>query len=188
MTTQNLLQTIGTAIIFADGTYSPGANTILGTRTDDIDVASLAAAAARQSVKANLGMPHAEEYDVDITYEIATDPASGGTIDLYWSESHSSTAAVGNMGGCTGADAAYTGYAGMTLAESLKHLLYIGSVNVGVQNDADGVNIAHVGRFRPVNQYGCLVVVNNCSVAFHSDSVEFAVRMSPVIPDLQAAA
>jgi hypothetical protein len=186
--TQQILQTIGTPIIFADSVYSPGTNTILGTRTDDIDCASLAAAAARQSVKADLGMPHAAEYNVVMTVEIAVDPAANGTVDLYWSESHSATAAVGNMGGASGADGAYTGYAGMTLAESLRHLTYIGSFVLGVQNDLDGVNIGPVGRFAPVQRYGCLIVFNNCSQAFHSDSVEFAVRFTSVIPDLQAAA
>ncbi len=188
MTTNQVLIDIGTAIVIADSSYSPGANTTLGTRTDDIDVVGLTTGQAREGVKINLGMPHAPSYSVDMTVEMATDPAAGGTIDLYWSESHSASAAVGNMGNVTGADADWAGAVGETLAESLLHMLFIGSLPVAVQNDADGVQIGHVGVFSPVQQYGGLVWLNNTSVTIHSDSIECAVRLTPIIPDIQAAA
>lgn len=180
-----VLTKTGTALIFADATYSPGTNTTLGTRTDDIDVANLSSDAARQSVKADLGAVRAAQFSVDMTVEPATDPAAGGTIDLYWSESHSATAAVGNIAGTSGADAAYTGYATMTLQEGLDQMIFIGSLLLGVQNDVDGVQIGHVGVFSPKQRYGVLVVHNNSSVALHSDSVEFAVRLSPVVDEIQ---
>ena len=188
MATNNVLVAIGTAIVIADSSYSPGTNTTLGTRTDDIDVVGLTTGQAREGVKIDLGMPHAPSYTVDMTVEMATDPAAGGTIDLYWSESHSTTAAVGNMGNVTGADADWAGAVGETLAESLLHMTFIGSLPVAIQNDGDGVQIGHVGIFSPVQQYGVLVWHNNTSVAIHSDSIECAVRLGPFFPDIQAAA
>jgi len=190
MATQELLiRTDSTVLIFADSTYSPGTNTILGTRTDDIDVVGLTTGQAREGVKADLGVDHAEAYAVDLTCEFATDPAAGETIDLYWSRSHSSTAAVGNIGNVTGADADWAGAVGMTLAESLKAMIFIGSAILAVQNTADGIPVYTVGNFAPgPERYGVLVYHNNTSDTMHSNSVECAVRFRPIIPDLQAAA
>lgn len=190
MATNQVLQTTGTSFVWANSTYSPGANTSLGTydAAYDIDMAGITTGAARQSIKADLTATHAAEYLVEMTVEPATDPAAGGTMDVYWSESASATAAVGNMGGCTGADGAYTGYSTLTLDEGLAQMKYVGSLSVGVANDVDGVQIGTVGVASPVQRYGCLVVVNNTSVSLHSDSVEFAVRFTPIIPDIQAAA
>jgi len=181
----NVLYTVGTPIVVADSVYSPGANTLLGTRTDDIEAAALAAAAACQSEKLDFTAIRAPWYDVRISFEIAADPDAGGSVDLYMSPSHSVTAAVGNTGLCTGAAAAYVAVDGYTLAELLTHLHFIGSAPVAVQNDGDGVQVAHVGLFSPTARYGCLVVVNSCSQAFHSDSIEFAVLFEPIIPQVQ---
>ena len=181
----NILYTVGTPIVVADGVYNPGANTSLGAATDDIDCAGLAAAAARQSVKIDFTATRAPWYDVRMTWEPATDPAANGSMDLYWSPSHSGTAAIGNMAGCSGADGAYTGYSTVTLAVGLTQMHFIGSVPAGIANDSDGVQIAHVGLFSPTARYGCLVVVNSMSVALHADSVEFAVLFEPIIPQVQ---
>lgn len=188
MATQELLiRTDNTAIIVADSSYSPGTNTTLGTRTDDIDVVGLTTGQAREGVKIDLGVDHADEYDVDLTTEFATDAV--GTIDLYWSRSHSATAAVGNIGNVTGADADWAGAVGMTLAESLEAMIFIGSAVLSEQNTADGIPVYTVGRFSPgAFRYGVLVYHNNTADTMHSDSVECAVRIQAVIPDLQAAA
>lgn len=180
-----VLTKTGTVLIFADSSYSPGTNTILGTRTDDIDVVGLTSDQAREGVKADLGATRAKQYSVDMTVEMATDPTAGDTIDIYWSESHSGTAAVGNMGNVTGADADWAGAVGETLAESLKHMIYIGSLVLAVQNDTDGVQIGHVGIFSPSQRYGVLVWHNNSGVVVHSDSIECAVRFSPIVDEVQ---
>lgn len=188
-TNQVLSTTAGTPLIFADSSYSPGTNTTLGTRTDDIDVVGLTTGQARECVKADLGAVHADLYSVDLTVEPATDPTAGDTIDLYWCPSHSATAAVGNIGNVTGADADWAGAVGMTLAESLAAMIYIGSAALAVQNDSDGVPVYHVGVFSPGPfRYGVLVYHNNSTITLHSDSVEAAVRFQPIIPDIQAAA
>jgi len=185
--TTNILYVTGTSIIVADTTdYNPTAARTLGARTDQIDVTDLAAAAARQSAKLDFGATRAPLYDVRINFEMATDPAAGGYLSLYMSPSHSGTADVGNVAHCTGADAAYAAIAGYTLAELLAQLQVIGRVSVAIQNDADGIQCAHVGTFSPTDRYGNLVIVNNASVAFHSDAVEFAVGFFPIIPQAQA--
>ena len=175
----------GTVLIFANSTYSPGTNTTLGTRTDDIDVVGLTANQARESVKADLTATRAAAFSVDMTVEMATDPTAGDTIDLYWSGSHSATAAVGNMGNVTGADADWAGAVGETLDESLAHMIFIGSLPLAVQNDADGVQVGHVGIFVPTERYGVLVWHNNSAVVVHSDSIECAVRFTPIIDEVQ---
>lgn len=186
--TNEVKQLSGTAIIIADSTYSPGTNTILGTRTDDMDVVSLAAGAARQSVKFDFGATRAREYQVKITFEMASDPTANGTQEIYLSGSHSATAAIGNSAGCSGADGAYTGYSGTTLAEALVQLGDpIGIANVAVQNDADGVQIMIIGRFSPSERYGCIVWYNNASVALHDDSIEAAISLIPIIDRIEDA-
>lgn len=185
MATNKILQVTGTVIIIADSTYAPATNSSLGSRTDDIDVVALTAGQAREGVKIDLGATHAPLYSVDLTTEFATD--ADGTIDLYWSESHSATAAVGNMGFVTGVDADWAGAVGMTLEESLAMMIPIGSFQCAAQFTNDGVQIGHVGFFSPVQRYGILVYHNNTLDIMHSDSVECAVRLTPVIPDIQAA-
>lgn len=182
-----LLYKVGTSFVVANSTYSPGTNTILGTysATYDIDLASLVDAAARQSLKWDWGATRPPSFKIRMTTELASDPASGGSVDLYAYESHSATAAVGNTGGCTGADAAYTGYSGHTLAESLLQLDFIGSLSTGVQNDADGVVIGKVAVYSPTARYGGIVVVNNTNIGFHTDSIEMAVLFEPIIPEIQ---
>lgn len=191
MATNQILITPGTALIFANSTYSPGTNTALGAyqAAGDIDVVGLTTGQAREGLKRDIGASHAERYSVDMSVEMATDPTAGDTIDLYWSESHSATAAVGNMGNVTGADADWAGAVGMTLAESLAQMTYIGSFPLAVQATGDGVAIGHVGVFSPVQRYGVLVWHNNSAVTvFATDSIEAAVRFTPIIPDIQAAA
>ena len=92
MATQNILQTTGTVLIFADSSYSPGTNTILGTRTDDIDCVGLTTGQAREGVKADLGAIHAPHFMVDATMEVASDPTAGG----------STTDATGHTTECAG--------------------------------------------------------------------------------------
>ena len=148
-----LQDTTGTDIIFATSSYVPDANDSLGAAPGStiIDVAGLTDGQARESVKQDLGEKHALTYSVDVATEIETDASAGGTIDLYWSPSHSVTAAVGNMGpDVTGADADYAGTGhGYTLLEALKQMIFVCSLVLAVQNDADGVQLGHCGVFAP---------------------------------------
>ncbi|KKL45002.1 hypothetical protein LCGC14_2360040 [marine sediment metagenome] len=181
-----ILYKVGTPIVWADTTdYSPTAARTLGSRTDQIDVTSLAAAAARQGVKKDLGAVRSMLYDVRINFQPAADPTAGGSVDVYWSPSQSGTADIGNVGHCTGADAAYAAVAGLTLAELLAALHFVGSAPVAIQNDADGVQSVHVGMFSPTARYGSPVIVNSCSQAFDGDAIEFALLFEPMVAEIQ---
>ncbi len=178
-------QSIGTAIILADTTdHSPAANYNLGTRTDQIDCTDLAAGAARQSAKFDFGATWDLEVVLASIVEWETTPevAAGETLDFYMGYSHSSTAAVGNPANLTGADAAYTGITGGTLAGSLKQLTYIGSQVMDNVINTDMPQIdTNVSTFTPRDRYGILVVFNNAaSAALHSDMVETSFRLTPI--------
>ena len=180
-------------LVFADhaGDYvgGTGNNSLEIASSTDVQLApgALAAAAARQSTKVDLGANRAREYSVMMSFELASDPAANGKVDLFWSPSVDSSAAVANGGGCSGADSAYTGYAASTLAEGIRNLIPIGNVQTAVMNDGDGVpQLEYVGVFSPPDRYGNLVVQNNTSVAFHSDDVEFAVSFNPsLVPEIE---
>lgn len=160
---------------------------IAGSTDVQIDVTDLAATAARQSAKIDLGSIRPGLFAVMMSLEMATDPVAGETVDLYWSASVDSSAAVGNAGGCSGADAAYVGYAASTLAEGLKGLTFIGSMILAVMNTGDGVpQLEFIAVFAPQDRYGSLVVVNGSAAdAFHSDAVEFAVSFNGIVQELQ---
>jgi len=188
-----LIRTDNTPIVFAkSGEYSPQTNGVIGTRTDEIDVdEGVTTGLAEQSAKVDLGVNHAEEFEVMCTFQLEDDATAGDTLDFYWSNSHIATAAVGNLGFASGVSGPFTGTSGMTLAETLKHLIFIGSIPVGVNNDGDanaGLQIAPIGRFPPgAQRYGSIIHHNNTSVTME-DAVEFAIRMKAVIPDIQAEA
>ena len=160
---------------------------IAGSTDVQIDVTDLGAGAARQSAKVDLGALRPGSFAVMMSLEMATDPVAGETVDIYWSPSVDSSAAVGNAGGCSGADAAYAGYSASTLAEGLNGLFHIGSMILAVMNDADGVpQLEFIGVFSSQDRYGSLVVVNGSAAdVFHSDAVEFAVSFNPIVRELQ---
>ncbi|HEB26396.1 MAG TPA: hypothetical protein ENI05_01285 [Porticoccus sp.] len=189
MSTSKVLMTPDTALVFAKSGYTGGTNRTLGAQTHLLDMIGLTTGQARAATKADLGASHAEEYSVDMEMEMATDPVDGETWDIYWYESHIVTAAVGNLGGTTGVDADYAGYDTLTLAMSLRHLIFIGSFVMGENNTADGVQIGHVGFFSPTERWGGIVAHNNTSdTSFATDSNEMAIRIRPRVPDIQAAA
>lgn len=188
-----ILQKVGTQIVFADhgGDYigGTGNNALeVGGGVDvQIDVTNLAAGAARQSVKVDLGAERARAYSVMMSLEMDTVPIAGESVDLYWSPSPQAAAAVANGGGCSGADAAYAGYAASTLAEGLLNLVFIGSLSLAVMNAGDGVpELEFIGVFSPPDRYGSLVVLNgSAGDDFFSDAVEFAVSFQPIVDEIQ---
>ncbi len=177
----------GTQILVANSTYNPAdPNHDLGAViTDDIDCVGLTTGQARGSVKIDLGATRAPSYYVRVSMEWATDPNVGGTIDLYWSGSHSATAAVGNVGETTGADGDYAGYDTLTLAEALLQMDRIGSLVAGQNNTADGIQIGSAGIWSSPTRYGVLIVVNNTDDTLHSDSVEMGFAFDPIVPQVQ---
>lgn len=179
-------------IVFADhgGDFGPAAANDLRISTDggneadyDLELASVADDAARQSVKADLGENRAMEYAVRAAFEFAATPTAGETVELYWAPSHSATAGNGNPANVTGADAAYAGYSA-NLDASLKHLDYIGPFIV-TANPTGVIQSSKVAVFSPDQRYGSLVVVDRSGAAFHSDDVESHVVFDPIVPEQQ---
>lgn len=146
-------------------------------------LAALADGSARQSTKVDLGADRAIEYSVRAAFEMAATPTTGHIIELYWAPSQHATAANGNPGGTTGADAAYAGYSA-NLDASVLQLICIGAFICTVQV-TPVVQVAEIGIFSPPERYGSLVVKNESNAAFHSDDVESHVVFDPIITEIQ---
>jgi hypothetical protein len=176
----SLVHQVGTVIVLADTTdHSPATNNNLGTRTDQIDLTSVADSAARQSDKLDFGASRAPMYSMYAAFEFAATPVAGETVEIYLAPSMSTTAAVGNPGGVTGSYAAYTGTSASTLEESVLQLMYIG--NFVCTDDLTGtVQISQIGQFVPPERFGSIVVKNESGAAFHSDMVETSILITPV--------
>lgn len=184
MTQEALIKT-GTATVWADTTdYS---STVSGlARTHQIDLTSLASGSARQGAKADLGATRAAKYNVLIAIEIAASAASDEKIDVYFGFSPSATAGNANPGGLTGADAAYTGTAGDSLADSLKQLEFAGSL-ITTADNTTVVQYGKVGELYATGRYVSPVLVNNSTGALMTDAVEMYIALEPIIDEAQAA-
>lgn len=171
----------GTPIVWADVGGDFGDSPIAGT--NQITLVSLANAAARQGVKVGLGDPRAEIYEITLRVELDVAATSGLTVDLYMGSSPHTTAGTANPGGLTGADAAYTGTAGDSLADSLKQLDYIGSLIC----TADAATVVQQQSFKysPANQWVMPVVFNQSGQAFEGDDIEMSIIMIPIPPEVQ---
>lgn len=171
-----------TAVVWAHSTYSPPAG--LPARTHQINLTSLADAAARQGAKADLGATRAMLYLVAVAMELAVAPTSGEIIEIYFGGSLSSTAGNGNPGGLSGSDAAYTGTSGDSLADSVLQLKHAGPLVCTA--DATGtVQYQEVGIYAPQMRYVMPVVKNESGQALHSDAVEMYVALIPITPEIQ---
>jgi hypothetical protein len=170
----------GTPKVWADATDYAGDG---GTRTDQIDLTSLADGAARQGAKTDLGATRAKQYAVTVCVEMAIAPTAKDTIDVYWAASPHATAATLNPGGCTGADAAYAGTTGSSLDDSLLQLQYLGSISL----TADATTVVQSQTFTlfPQHRYGMPVIDNNGGQAMHSDAIECFIALTPIIPEVQ---
>ena len=154
-----------------------------------ISMASVANAAARQSVKADISASgpgdgtYASRFRVKAVCDLAATPTAGQTVDFYWGPSDSATAGTDNPASVSGTDAAYTGYAG-DLVASLKQLLFIGSLVVTADVAAQA---GFIGIFSMPARYGSLVVVNNSGAAFVSNNTNTAVTFTPLEDTAEAS-
>lgn len=172
----------GTPVVWADVTdYSSSGSGF--TRTHQIDLTSLASAAARQGEKADLGATRPASYSVLVGFELDVAPTAGTAIDVYWSASFSGTAGTGNTGGGSGADGAYK--AGEE-AEWVRQLIRIGTLTT----TADAATTVQRGcindAFVPPTRYGFPIVLNRSTgQAFEGDAVEMYVALVPNVDEIQ---
>ena len=188
MATSLVKVTDGTPIVWADLTdYS---STVTGlARTAQIDLTSVAAGAARQGAKIDLGATRASLFRVFVAIEFASGALSGEVVRFYHAGSPSATAGNANPGGTSGADAGYTGTAGDSLADSLPQLQIIGNLRTTSDNTTV-VQYGTVGYLLgdTIERYGMPVVFFDCTPAAVADAVEMLVAYIPTNPDIQAAA
>lgn len=171
----------GTAVCWADETDYSAANSGIA-RTHQIDLTSLADTKARQGAKADLGATRPAGYGVEVGIEMDVAPTAGEVVEVYWSLSYSGTAGTGNMGGASGADAAYKDG---EETEWVKQLIHIGTL-VLTADAATTVQIACVNPyFSPPTRYGMPVVLNQGGQAFEGDAVEMFVALVPQTDELQ---
>lgn len=181
----SLKLTVGTPIVLADTTdHSPATANNLGTRTDQIDLTSVANNAARQSAKVDFGANRAPLWNVACAFELAATPTAGNVINIYLAPSNSATAATANPGGVSGSDSAYSGYSS-NLSASLKHLLHIGTFVCTTQATGTVQIDMAAGEFQPPERYGTIVVENKSGAAFHSDMVESSIVLTPIEHQVQ---
>lgn len=181
----NILRIESTAIVFANaGDYNPAAANNLGSRTNQIDLTSVANGSARQSEKVDLGTTHADMYSVMSALEFAVAATVGSSVDFYWAPSPSGTAGTGNPGSVSGSDGAYSGFpTSGTVSDSVKQLQYIGSA---ILEDATGPQVCVVTpSFSPAHRYGSVIVWNNSGQAMAGDAVEMSVVFTPLIMQVQ---
>lgn len=190
MATNLVKVTEATAIVWADTTdYS---STITGrVRTHGLDLTSVAAAAAHQGAKADFGVTRAQLYRVYVGIEFvaASGVLSGEAVSFWHAGSPSSTAGNANPGGTSGTDAAYTGTAGDSLADSIKQLQFIG--NLWTTSDNTTIVQYETIGYLPgaaIERYGMPVVFNESTGALVGDAVEMLVAYIPVNDDIQEAA
>ena len=193
MTTQAVLHKYGTQLLFSDVTDFSGGdgppataanNLIIGSPTVvQIDLTSVAAAAGRQSDKtatlAHTGTSWPMEWVLGACFEHVATPTAGEVVEFYWNASPSATPATGNSGAADGSDGAYA-VAGKT------QLIWMGNLVL----TANVINInADIGRIWLPHLYGSLIVVNaSPTKAMHSAMDETHITLTPIIPDIQAAA
>lgn len=177
---KEILTKRGTPIVWADATDF--AATLNGyTRTAQIDLTSLANGKARQGAKVDLGEKRARYYVVRVGIEVDVAPTAGLAIPVYFSFSASATAAVGNSGGCSGADGAYKD---SEEAEWVNQLQPVG--NLYLTNDAATVvQVGDIGFLMPRERYVMPVIYNTSGQALEGDAVEMFLALIPMIDELQ---
>jgi hypothetical protein len=160
-------------------TYSSGAAITWSTAgTYAITLTSLASLAARQGAKGDLGATRAMRWSVRVQLDYEVAPAITTAVEIWWSSSSSAVAATDNTGGCSGADAAYTGYADGSIAAGKLHLQLIG-VMPATANADDILNIAEF-PFYPLSRYGMPVVYNGTGQALHDTAANFVLTFTPL--------
>lgn len=175
-----ILVKTGTPVCWADTTdYSSTGSGI--TRTHQLDLTSLANNAAREGAKADLGATRSARYAVVVGFELNVAPTAGNVIEVWWSNSFSSTAGTGNTGGAVGSDQAYKA---AEEDEWKKQLMPIGDLIV-TADASTTVQRQCVGFFSPPDRYGMPIVINKSGQAFFSDAVEMYVALIPLIDEVQ---
>lgn len=186
MATNLIKSTDNTAIVWADTTDYSSTVTSLA-RTDQIDLTSVSAGAARQGAKHDFGVTRDQLFRIYVGIEFASAAVSGEVVKFYHAGSPSTTAGNANPGGTSGVDAAYTGTAGDSLADSLKQLQFLGEL-VTTSDNTPVVQYQTIGFIlgSEMERFGMPVVFFKTTGATVADAVEMIIAYIPVNDDIQA--
>jgi len=133
-----------------------------------ITLASIAAAAARQGVKGDLGENYDRLWFAQLTINMDVAPTAGDEIELFLGFSPNATAGTDNPAALVGTDSAYTGSSGGSVANTKFQATYIGSLPL--TPDADTiVQKVVLGPFTPPFRYVCPLLVNAADQALEGD-------------------
>jgi hypothetical protein len=146
-----------------------------------ITLASLANGSYRQSTKIDFGASWSQVWIVELEIELAATPTDGNLIDVWCNPSSSSTAATDNKGGCSGSDAAYSGYSSNASA-SVNHLSPVGSHRCTAQATTTVQKSVLRERWTPPNRYCSFVLLNGAGSAVHSSDTNCLLRFTPLEP------
>jgi len=154
-----------------------------------ITLASLADGAGRCGVVGDLarhaaglgaggGKRWKRKYAVELQINMDVAPVAGTVVELWWSPSDDGESF---QGGATGANAAYTGTTGGTVAQSKVQMMLVGALPL--TPDADTVVQRMVFVFRPPTRYGCPVVINLGGQALEGDDNSHRITFTPLIEE-----
>lgn len=180
----DILIKVGTRIVWADILGDFGDSPFAGTH--ELVLAALANTAARQGEKADFGEKRAKYWSVIGRFEMDVAAVAGKVIEVYFAASPHATPATANPGGTSGADAAYTGTAGDSLANSKKQLIWLGA-HILTVDIATTVQQSQIAVFSPPERYGMPVVVNTSGQALEGDDIEMCLIFTPLTDEIQDA-
>lgn len=164
----------------------PGTPITLGTNSNTavLTMKNIATAAYQQSAKFDFGANFAHLWSADLTNKFASAPTAGLTCKVWIGYSSSGTAATGNVGNCTGSDAAYAGYSGGTAAQSLLQLDPLGQM---VLDANAGPQSGQLAQFVPKKRYGYVVWQNASGKTTTNVDADHVLTLSPVNARIEAA-
>lgn len=171
----------GSPIVWADIGGDFGDLPLTGTH--QITLVSLATTAARQGVKVDFGIKRAAVYAVTLRIEYDVAVSAGDICSLHFAPSPHATPATANPGGVIGTDAAYTGTAGDSLADSIKQCDMI--MSMPLTTDAATVVQQMTAMYSPPERYGSPIVWNEADQAFEGDDIEMSIIFQPIIDEIQ---
>lgn len=146
-------------------------------------MASLGINAARQGAKGDLGATWAARHRVLVENNMDVAPDAGDVLEYWWMSSPSGTAGTTNTGAASGTDAAYTGSAGGSIAETKVQLQYIGAMPL--TPDADGVVQIKSFVFFPIDRWGAPIIINLANQILEGDDDAHRITLTPIIDEVQ---
>jgi hypothetical protein len=154
-----LKRTSGTPIVWGET-----GGTLMGLAvTHALGIDALANAAGRNGVFADLGADWEEEYSVWILAETGTAPTAGNQVEVYFSESHTSSVFAGKA---TGTNAAYS-----STPSVASNKLQLGLPFCLVATaDANTQQIQNAGKYRPGARYVAPVFINSLGQAIRDQA------------------